>query len=289
MQRQHKAWTWSTEIHNRYVQHGHSAWTSCMGEQQTSAWLFRFFALVYFPAAMPFFVCARKPWKRQKAWASTFAIDESSHTSLQKGPLRQWIEKFKFSRPTIQEICCNKFWKSVPRGDIRQKFVNKVREMFIDVQYRVRQGRGWGRGRWVSPKRLNTWVESWPNTTSAWADCSKFDIPVGRYGGVHSLLICTSSTRGSSTCTRLASREILIEQNIKKRTGPALWLLCGYPSPPSYPAVHVTVHLYSSQTSFAKYCTVNPAKLIRVWKLHPAKRARGQRSCVVWKSVCRVC
>jgi hypothetical protein len=31
--------------------------------------------------------------------------------------------------------------------------------------------------------------------------------------------------------TRLASRKILIEQNIKKRTGPALWLLCGADSP----------------------------------------------------------
>jgi hypothetical protein len=31
--------------------------------------------------------------------------------------------------------------------------------------------------------------------------------------------------------------------------------------------------------------TVNPAKRIRVGKLHPAKRARGQRTCVHWKSV----
>jgi hypothetical protein len=32
---------------------------------------------------------------------------------------------------------------------------------------------------------------------------------------------------GPLPATRLASREILIEQNIKKRTGPSLWLLCG--------------------------------------------------------------
>jgi hypothetical protein len=32
---------------------------------------------------------------------------------------------------------------------------------------------------------------------------------------------------GLLPATRLASREILIEQNIKKRTGSALWLLCG--------------------------------------------------------------
>jgi hypothetical protein len=70
------------------------------------------------------------------------------------------------------------------------------------------------------------YVESWPNTTSAWAGWSRFDIPVDRYDGVCSLLRRASSTLGSPTCTRLASREILNEQNIKKRTGPALCVLC---------------------------------------------------------------
>jgi hypothetical protein len=37
------------------------------------------------------------------------------------------------------------------------------------------------------------YVERWPNTTSAWDGWSRVDIPVDRYGGVHSLLICTSS------------------------------------------------------------------------------------------------
>jgi hypothetical protein len=32
------------------------------------------------------------------------------------------------------------------------------------------------------------YVESWPSTTSAWAGWSRFDIPVDRYAGVHSLL-----------------------------------------------------------------------------------------------------
>jgi hypothetical protein len=32
------------------------------------------------------------------------------------------------------------------------------------------------------------YVERWPNTTSAWAGWSRFDIPVDRYGGVHPLL-----------------------------------------------------------------------------------------------------
>ncbi len=36
---------------------------------------------------------------------------------------------------------------------------------------------------------------------------------------------------GLLPATRLASRIILIEQNIKKRTGPALCVLCGYTTP----------------------------------------------------------
>jgi hypothetical protein len=44
------------------------------------------------------------------------------------------------------------------------------------------------------------YVERWPNTTSAWAGWIRFDIPVDRYGRVHSLLHCTSRTLGSSTC-----------------------------------------------------------------------------------------
>jgi hypothetical protein len=35
------------------------------------------------------------------------------------------------------------------------------------------------------------YVERWPNTASAWAGWSRFDSPVDRYGGVHSLLQCT--------------------------------------------------------------------------------------------------
>jgi hypothetical protein len=50
-------------------------------------------------------------------------------------------------------------------------------------------------------------VERWPNTTSAWAGWSRFDIPVDRYGGVHSLLICTSSPLGFPTCHQASQQE----------------------------------------------------------------------------------
>ncbi len=52
------------------------------------------------------------------------------------------------------------------------------------------------------------YVESWPSTNSAWAGWSRFDIPVDRYGGVQSLLICTSSTLGSPTCHQASQQDI---------------------------------------------------------------------------------
>ncbi len=51
------------------------------------------------------------------------------------------------------------------------------------------------------------YVERWANTTSAWAGWSRFDIPMDRYGGVHSLLHYTSWTLGSSTCHQ-ASQQV---------------------------------------------------------------------------------
>jgi hypothetical protein len=44
------------------------------------------------------------------------------------------------------------------------------------------------------------YIERWPSTTSAWAGWSRFDIPVDRYGGVHSLLWWPSRALGSPTC-----------------------------------------------------------------------------------------
>jgi hypothetical protein len=51
------------------------------------------------------------------------------------------------------------------------------------------------------------YVERWPSSTSAWAGWSRFDIPVDRYAGVHSLLICTSSPLGFPTCHRASQEE----------------------------------------------------------------------------------
>jgi hypothetical protein len=62
--------------------------------------------------------------------------------------------------------------------------------MYIDREVEVEAAK-----RAPYSKRLRKYVESWPNTTSAWVGWSRFDIPVDRYGGVHSQLICTSINR----------------------------------------------------------------------------------------------
>jgi hypothetical protein len=51
------------------------------------------------------------------------------------------------------------------------------------------------------------YVEGWPNTTSACAGWSRFDIPVDRSDGVNSLLICTSSSLGFPTCHRASQQD----------------------------------------------------------------------------------
>ncbi len=51
------------------------------------------------------------------------------------------------------------------------------------------------------------YIEGWLNTTSAWTGWSRFDILVDRYGGVHSLLICTSSQLGFPTCHRASPQD----------------------------------------------------------------------------------
>ncbi len=61
------------------------------------------------------------------------------------------------------------------------------------------------------------YVERWPSTTSAWAGWSRFNIPVDRYGGVHSLLRWPSRTLGSLTCHwAIASRIKYLLSKISK-------------------------------------------------------------------------
>jgi hypothetical protein len=78
------------------------------------------------------------------------------------------------------------------------------------------------------------YVEGRPNTTSAWAGWSRFDNPVNRYGGVHSLLICTSSQLGFLTCHRASQQDNTYWTKYQKadRASPLVTLWVDPPPPP---------------------------------------------------------
>ncbi len=71
------------------------------------------------------------------------------------------------------------------------------------------------------------YVESWPNTTSAFLAGADLIL---QWIGMMERIPCYSILelhQGLLPAARLASRKILIKQNIKKRTGPSLCVLCG--------------------------------------------------------------
>ncbi len=51
------------------------------------------------------------------------------------------------------------------------------------------------------------YVESWPNTNSAWSGWSRFDIPADRSDRVHSVLLCTVSPLGFLICHQASQQE----------------------------------------------------------------------------------
>jgi hypothetical protein len=72
------------------------------------------------------------------------------------------------------------------------------------------------------------YVENWPNSASAWAGWRRFDIPVDKSDGVHSLLIFTSCTYTGSLYLPMSEppgEYVLLEQNIKRRTGQHSYVL----------------------------------------------------------------
>jgi hypothetical protein len=81
------------------------------------------------------------------------------------------------------------------------------------------------------------YVERWPNTTSAWAGWSRFDIPVDRYGGVHSLLHCTSITLMSPTCHQASQQENTYRTKYQKADRASTLITLWFPSPGGKPMI----------------------------------------------------
>jgi hypothetical protein len=91
----------------------------------------------------------------------------------------------------------------------------------------------------TDPIQEAKYIERWPNTTSAWVGWSRFDIPVDRYGRVHSLLICTSITLVSPTCHQASQQENTYWTKYQKadraRTLVTLWIQRGVSVHPTLP------------------------------------------------------
>jgi hypothetical protein len=107
------------------------------------------------------------------------------------------------SRLSCQNLLFSRFflflWKSHNSFRFRKNFENLF-EIFAKTKFRIFAKIGKDFFVTTLPTQEAKYVEGWPNTTSAWAGWSRFDIPMDRYGKVHSQLICTSSTLGSPTC-----------------------------------------------------------------------------------------
>jgi hypothetical protein len=101
--------------------------------------------------------------------------------------------------------------------------------------------------------------------TSAWDGWRRFDIPVDRYDGVHSLLQWWYW--GLLPATRLASRKILIEQKIKWRTGPALCVYIAFWPIPTI-GVFCTVQCMYTCSKYTLYTLQNILAIKnKQWKL----------------------
>jgi hypothetical protein len=88
-------------------------------------------------------------------------------------------------------------WREIDRK--RQRKTERKRQMERErIGEKVEET---GKIRWHQKAK---YIESWPNTTSAWAGRRGFDIPVDRYGGVHFLLQCTEAIFTNSLRTFFA-------------------------------------------------------------------------------------
>ncbi len=95
------------------------------------------------------------------------------------------------------------------------------------------------------PKRLDTQREG---PTRLLPGLAGGDLIFQWIGMVEYIVCCGGLAEqwGPLPTTRLASRKILVEQNIKKRTGPALCVLC---------AQYSTLYTFHYNTLFLLYCT----------------------------------
>jgi hypothetical protein len=98
--------------------------------------------------------------------------------------------------------------------EVRRSYKYPVLEtcQAVEIQYTMRRCED----RVGDQEAKYEYVESWPNTTSVWDGWSRFDTPVDRYGGVHSLLQYTGV---SYLPLGQPAGKYLLKQILKSRQG----------------------------------------------------------------------
>ncbi len=138
--------------------------------------------------------------------------------------------------------------------------VHQVTVVFIHISRRP-QGTSGPYHSYNYPHQEAKYVERWPNTTSAWAGWSRFDIPVDRYGGVYSLLICTSSILVSATCHQASQQDNTYWTKYQKADrASTLCTLCIHISLRPPWTLHNRPQLYSSTPSAATINSIHEIK-----------------------------
>jgi hypothetical protein len=94
--------------------------------------------------------------------------------------------------------------------------------------------------------------------TSAWAGWSRFDIPVDRYGGVHSQLICTSRTLRSPTCHQASQQENTYCTKYQKadRASTLVTLWCSYYTSITLDTAHWAINIVCAATMILHCCSI---------------------------------
>ncbi len=124
-----------------------------------------------------------------------FKVDKRTGAGDWRGRAeKEWVPRGRWGPELMLSISCS-IWAAAWRVTITDSWLICLQYRQPRTVYTVQYY-----GRAVSGTQEAKYVERWPNTTFAWAGWSRFDIPVDRYGGAHSQLICTSMTLGSSTC-----------------------------------------------------------------------------------------
>jgi hypothetical protein len=141
-------------------------------------------------------------------WTSHWCIFLKKIVSVKPNNMIQYVQvRFGvgiYIKTTVSNKISSLWWWPNPAAachECRDAALLRAASLPSEVVLTILEWNREGRGASYSGEPQEAkYVEGWPDTTSAWAGWSRFDIPVDRCGGVHSLLRWPSRTLRSLTC-----------------------------------------------------------------------------------------